>query len=147
MAFNRYHIAALAACLAVICVPWTADGYETGAPVLTCRTMIPGHGEAAQTSAAPYRIVPSENVTSSRIRITLTAPKVNDYFIGFLIEARVPGSGENAVGSFVQVPQDSQTLDCNDVPVSTYTLSSQELSAKDNNNYGDLTKFSYIYCI
>lgn len=119
MASNHHRIAVLAATLAVLCILWTVEGYESGAPALTCRTMIPGHGEAAQTSAAPYRIIPSENATSSRVRITLTAPKVNDYFIGFLIEARVPRSGENAVGSFIQVPQDSQTLDCNDVPVST----------------------------
>lgn len=92
------------------------NGYETGAPVLTCRTMVPGHGEAAQTTPAPYRILPSD-VTSGRVRVTLTAPKSNDYFTGFLIQARVPGAGENAIGSFVQVPQDSQTLDCNEITV------------------------------
>lgn len=112
-------VAAAAVLMAAVCLQLrTADGYESGAPVLTCRTMVPGHGKPAQTTAAPYRIVTSENVTSSRIRVTLTAPKVNDYFVGFVIEARVPGAEENAVGSFVQVPQDSQTLDCNEVTVS-----------------------------
>lgn len=101
------------------CLLRAADGYEAGAPILTCRTMMPGHGNAAQISAAPYRIVPSENVTNSRVRVTLTAPQVNDYFVGFLIQARVPGSDGSAVGSFVQVPQDSQTLDCNETPVSS----------------------------
>lgn len=110
---------AIVAIFASVCLLRSADGFESGAPILTCRTMIPGHGSAPQTSAAPYRIIPSDNVTSSRIRVTLTAPQVNDYFVGFLIEARVPGSDENAVGSFVQVPQDSQTLDCNEAPVSS----------------------------
>ncbi|XP_050523392.1 putative ferric-chelate reductase 1 homolog [Daktulosphaira vitifoliae] len=96
------------------------NGYETGAPVLTCRTMVPGHGEAAQTTPAPYRILPSD-VTSGRVRVTLTAPKANDYFTGFLIQARVPSAGDNAVGSFVQVPQDSQTLDCNEITGSGVT--------------------------
>jgi hypothetical protein len=115
VAFNRF---SATTALAVLCFLQATHGYESGAPELTCRTMIPGHGEAAQTSVPNYRIATSENVTSSRTRVTLTAPKVNDYFIGFLIEARVPGSNEDAVGSFVQVPQDSLTLDCNQVPVS-----------------------------
>lgn len=106
-------VLAVAGCFLAAC------GYEAGAPALTCRTMVPGHGEAAQNSPAPYRVIPSENVTSSRIRVTLTAPKPNDYFVGFLLQARAPGGGDNAIGSFVQVPQDSQTLDCNDVPVSS----------------------------
>lgn len=114
-------IAVAVALLAAVClVRRPVDGYESGAPVLVCRTMVPGHGKAPQNAAAPYRIFPSENSTSSRVRVTLTAPKVNDYFVGFLIEARVPGSGEDAVGSFVQVPQDSLTLDCNEVPVSVH---------------------------
>jgi len=111
-------VAFAVAVLTSVCLLRTADGFESGSPVLTCRTMVPGHGSAPQTSAAPYRIVLSDNVTSSRVRVTLTAPQANDYFIGFLIEARVPGSDESAVGSFVQVPQDSQTLDCNEAPVS-----------------------------
>lgn len=119
MILHRRHPVYAFVLLATVCLLRTAvDGYESGAPVLTCRTMVPGHGKAAQTSAAPYRIFPSDNVTSSRVRITLTAPRPDDYFIGFLIEARVPGSGVDAVGSFVQVPQDSLTLDCNEVPVS-----------------------------
>ncbi|XP_050442083.1 putative ferric-chelate reductase 1 homolog isoform X2 [Adelges cooleyi] len=108
-------VLAVAGCFLAAC------GYEAGAPALTCRTMVPGHGEAAQNSPAPYRVIPSENVTSSRIRVTLTAPKPNDYFVGFLLQARAPGGGDNAIGSFVQVPQDSQTLDCNDVPGSGVT--------------------------
>lgn len=119
MTSDRRHRFRVIAVFAAVCLlQMTVDGYESGAPVLTCRTMVPGHGKAAQTSAAPYRIIPSENVTSSRVRVTLTAPRPDDYFIGFLIEARVPGSGVDAVGSFVQVPQDSLTLDCNEVPVS-----------------------------
>ncbi|XP_025420155.1 putative ferric-chelate reductase 1 homolog [Sipha flava] len=121
VAFNRF---SATTALAVLCFLQATHGYESGAPELTCRTMIPGHGEAAQTSVPNYRIATSENVTSSRTRVTLTAPKVNDYFIGFLIEARVPGSNEDAVGSFVQVPQDSLTLDCNQVPSSGVTHSS-----------------------
>lgn len=123
MTTSRHAVTAFAT-LAVVCCSMfvVVRGYESGAPVLTCRTMIPGHGKAAQVSAAPYRIVVSENVTSSRVRVTLTAPRPNDYFIGFLVEARTSGTGEDAVGSFVQVPQDSQTLDCNEVIVSTYTM-------------------------
>jgi len=117
---SRHAVAAIATLAVVCCSMLMVRGYESGAPVLTCRTMIPGHGQAAQVSAAPYRIVPSENVTSARSRITLTAPRPNDYFIGFLIEARAPGTGEDAIGSFIQVPQDSQTLDCNEVTVSIY---------------------------
>lgn len=125
MTTSRHAVAAFAT-LAIVCCSMlvVVRGYESGAPVLTCRTMIPGHGKAAQVSAAPYRIVVSENVTSSRVRVTLTAPRPNDYFIGFLVEARTPGTGEDAVGSFVQVPQDSQTLDCNEVISSGVTHSS-----------------------
>lgn len=118
---QRHRIAALAVLLAATLFAsswWPADGYMSGAPTFTCRTMMPGHGQAVQTSPAPYLIVPAENVTSSRVRVTLTAPKAHDYFIGFLIEARATGSSEDAVGSFIQVPQDSQTLDCNGVLVS-----------------------------
>ncbi|VVC24734.1 Hypothetical protein CINCED_3A009275 [Cinara cedri] len=124
---RRHSTATLAVFLAatLLTCSWRpTEGYESGAPPLSCRTMIPGHGQAAQTSPAPYRIVPAQNFTSSRIRVTLTAPKANDYFIGFLIQARVPGSSEDAIGSFVQVPADSQTLDCNEVPKSSVTHSS-----------------------
>uniref|UniRef100_A0A2H8TDL1 Putative ferric-chelate reductase 1 n=1 Tax=Melanaphis sacchari TaxID=742174 RepID=A0A2H8TDL1_9HEMI len=124
MTTSRHAVAAFAILAVVCCSMLVVRGYESGAPVLTCRTMIPGHGKAAQVSAAPYRIVPSDNATSSRIRVTLTAPRPNDYFIGFLIEARSPRTGEDAVGSFVQVPQDSQTLDCNEVISSGVTHSS-----------------------
>lgn len=113
-------VVALAA--AVLCAPAPAGAYKSGSPALTCGTMVPGHGAAAQISPAPYRLVPSENVTSSRVRVTLTAPRPNDYFVGFLIEARVPGADQNAVGSFALVPDDSKTLDCNDAPVSTRIL-------------------------
>lgn len=143
MAPNRLS-AAIAAALAVFCLLQAADGYESGAPELTCRTMVPGHGEAAQTSAPTYRIVTSENVTTSRTRVTLTAPRANDFFIGFLIEARVPGSSEDAVGSFVQVPEDSLTLDCNQVPVS---VTMQRESAQQNDHLDPERQYRVRRCV
>lgn len=113
-------VTAVAALIAAVSVLQSrpAGAYESGAPVLTCRTMVPGHGKSAQTTPPPYRLVPSMSPNSSQVRVTLTAPGPNDYFVGFLIEARTPDGKSDAIGSFVQVPQDSLTLDCNEEPVS-----------------------------
>lgn len=113
------HVRFVAAVLVVTCLLRAVDGYEQGASTNNCHAEFSqSHGKVAQTSKAPYQIVLSENVATSRIRVMLFAPQDYDYFVGFLVEGRVLGSGENAVGSFVKIPQETRTLDCNDVPVS-----------------------------
>lgn len=116
------HVRFVTAVLAVTCLLRAVDGQ--GASTHDCHAeFLQSHGKVAQTSKAPYQIVLSENAATSRIRVMLFAPQDYDYFVGFLVEGRVLGSGENAVGSFVKIPQETRTLDCNDVPRSAVTNS------------------------
>lgn len=105
--------------------PGLTHGHRTGSPSYVCRSMMPGHGHAAQNSSAPYRLV-ANDVGSSRFRVELTASEPDDYFIGFLIEARGLGNNLTAIGSFQEWTPDNKsaetanfkTLDCNEAPVS-----------------------------
>lgn len=118
------HVRFVAVVLAVICLLRAVDGNEQSVSTHTCHAeFLQSHGKVAQTSKAPYQIVLSQNAVTSRIRVMLFAPQDYDYFVGFLVEGRVLGSGENAVGSFVKIPQETRTLDCNNVPVSSTAIS------------------------
>lgn len=99
--------------------------------------MTPGHGHEANNSPAPYRLTVArddgdddddDGAASSVFRVELAAASETGYFIGFLVEARVSGTGgdRDAVGSFREWMPDDQsvgtadfkTLDCNGAPVS-----------------------------
>ncbi|CAH0382734.1 unnamed protein product [Bemisia tabaci] len=87
-------------------------GYKAGAPLFACRTMTPGHGAPAQSDLAPYTLSadPVGPPDAGRVRVNLVAPR-GAFFVGYLIQARNLKT-EDAVGSFVRVPQDASLIDC-----------------------------------
>ncbi|XP_017300331.1 putative ferric-chelate reductase 1 homolog [Diaphorina citri] len=98
-------------------------GYKAGAPTFACKTMTPGHGVPTQTSASPYTIqTGAEEVDDAgRILVTLSSPPLQ-FFTGFLVQARTPESDE-AIGSFVQIPRNTQLLNCGTQANSSVTQS------------------------
>lgn len=118
MALSDY-FTIVAAVLAVVCSLRAADGFEQ----IKCDAKsLLGHGKVAQSSKSPYQIVLSQNLASSKVRVMLVAPKPKDYYVGFLLEGRALGSGKNAIGSFVKIPLETRTLDCDNAPVSNTAI-------------------------
>eukprot|EP00095_Tigriopus_kingsejongensis_P006826 maker-scaffold82_size396747-snap-gene-1.24 protein:Tk06826 transcript:maker-scaffold82_size396747-snap-gene-1.24-mRNA-1 annotation:"plexin domain-containing protein 2" len=79
----------------------TSLGLPNGAPNDVCENLIPGHGVTPQTTEPPVRLVIGKNEASSGelIRIRLESSN-NDYFKGFVIQARDTQQTEARIGTF-----------------------------------------------
>lgn len=90
-----------------------SHGHSTGAPILSCNTMSPGHGVGPQTSPPPYRITVSP-LDGGSYRVKLEALK--DYFVGYLMRPKVSpklaGATDDFSGTFIDVPSESSILNC-----------------------------------
>lgn len=96
--------------LLFITTNYLTNGYKTGAPPLSCKTMTPGHGATAQTSPVPYNIsIVSTDATDGTIRARIFA-NPSSFFTGFLLTAKLLLS--NSAGTFVAVPEDSAIINC-----------------------------------
>lgn len=90
-----------------------SHGHSSGAPILSCNTMSPGHGVGPQTSPPPYRITVSP-LSGGSYRVKLEALK--DYFVGYLMRPKVSpklaGATDDFSGTFIDVPSESSILNC-----------------------------------
>jgi len=75
-------------------------GYSSGAPILVCNSMKPGHVFGAQTTPCPFFTKPEKTVidTNSNLKVTLKSSDPEQFFKGFLIMAVDPTT-QKAVGS------------------------------------------------
>ncbi|XP_075215602.1 putative ferric-chelate reductase 1 homolog [Lycorma delicatula] len=99
------------------------NSYSNGAPTFVCQSMIPGHGVSAQNSVAPYSITPAQPQTEgSKVKLMLTSPSKEE-FTGFLVQGRTSATSNNTIGSFISLPEDAKTIDCNNIKGSAATQS------------------------
>jgi hypothetical protein len=94
-------------CLFLVSAVWSSP---TGAPLSTCATLMPMHGDKVpQTSNPPYQLLPSKG--QGRIRLIVGSPE-GDGYEGFIILARDVETGE-LVGEFNNLPEASaRHLEC-----------------------------------
>uniref|UniRef100_A0A0K8SYV5 Reelin domain-containing protein n=2 Tax=Lygus hesperus TaxID=30085 RepID=A0A0K8SYV5_LYGHE len=103
------------------------EAFKSGAPPSMCKDMMPHHsGSSPQTSQPPFSFVvepPAADDGVVRVSLSGSSP-----FKGVMIEGRTTLDGDS-VGQFINVPDNFQTLKCNDIPNNAVTHS--ESSPKD----------------
>lgn len=105
--------------------------HSSGGPVSRCLTMMPSHlGAAPQTTFHNYNVSAPRFVKQGEtLSVTMAGIGPSDLFRGFMIQARITGSGQ-VVGRF-QVSDDVRTVACTDLPegaVATQTSNSDKSS-------------------
>lgn len=98
-----------------------SEGYKSGAPKFVCITMMPGHGGTLATNndQNPYTITPAKTQTeNNKVRVMVTSPS-GETFAGLFLQARATSTGNKAIGTFTEVPDDVKTINCGDLIVST----------------------------
>lgn len=69
-----------------------ANGYKSGAPVVACDSMTPGHNVESQIGPSRHSFTTSKSIIfpGDELTITLKSFSANDDFKGFFIQARDP---------------------------------------------------------
>ncbi|XP_077309183.1 putative ferric-chelate reductase 1 [Lithobates pipiens] len=115
--------------LLVTIFPTLIYAYPGGKVEASCSTMIPGHGQSAQTTFAPYSLtLKSTNYTGIlAFLVTLSKEQNGSDYKGFMIQARAP-NGNTSLGTFVVNNSDIQTLTCSS-PASAVSHTSRDLKS------------------
>lgn len=92
-----------------------------GAAPLACENMTPSHGgNQAQTSPSPIEIIVQESITAGqKLNLTIRSPSIDFTFRGYLVQAQTLST--NLIGSFTQILDEINVLDCLDLPNSAAT--------------------------
>lgn len=103
-----------------------AHGYKSGAPVVACDSMTPGHNVEAQVGPSRHSFTTSKSIVypGEELTVTLKSFSANDDFKGFFIQARDPRT-QKAVGEFLTDYSSDvakvQPVDCHSVRRSSLT--------------------------
>lgn len=116
----------LSVCFAAIAVV-TVNGYKSGAPVVACDNMTPGHNVEAQVGPSRHSFTTSKSIVfpGETLTVTLKSFGATDDFKGFFIQARDPRT-QKAVGEFLTDDFGAdvakvQPVDCHSVRRSSLT--------------------------
>lgn len=105
------------------------NGYKSGAPVVACDSMTPGHNVEAQIGPSRHSFTTSKSIVypGEELTVTLKSFSQNDDFKGFFIQARDPRT-QKAVGEFLT---DYSSDVAKVQPVDCHSLRRSSLTHKD----------------
>ena len=91
--------------------------YSSGPPTSTCENMTPLHGSPQQLQASPFKVKVNTNYYALGGRVIVTVRSSGARFMGLMLQAREKGK-VIPVGTFFDLPSNTQNLGCRNVKVS-----------------------------